>query len=286
MNFNNVSRNAVCPCGSGKKFKYCHGSLSSNDVRDVNGLGTTHKAGSKNKNGYFLQSLNADINKEICKDLPAGKHSSYGDIPPGVLVIENFLDDDLCQKIVESTEQMKYKKATVVDADLAKKQEKVAIKSRDTEVFSLGAYDNKIKSLLVGAFDGVIKNYYNKKVVHYEQPQLLRYTKGGFYHYHADSEYWHSASQQWIRSMQRDLSYLLYLNDEYTGGELEFKNFNFSLRPKKGTFICFPSDHRFVHKVNQTTSGIRYAIVSWAATSDSVKVGNDLQKSDKVIYLT
>ncbi|HEY8189601.1 MAG TPA: SEC-C metal-binding domain-containing protein, partial [Micavibrio sp.] len=25
--WNNVSRNAPCPCGSGKKFKYCHGKV-------------------------------------------------------------------------------------------------------------------------------------------------------------------------------------------------------------------------------------------------------------------
>jgi predicted 2-oxoglutarate/Fe(II)-dependent dioxygenase YbiX len=65
--------------------------------------------------------------------------------------------------------------------------------------------------------------------------------------------------------MPRDFSFLIYLNEEFTGGEIVFPNFDFKLIPKKGMFVCFPSDHRFIHKVTETLSGIRYAIVTWAA---------------------
>jgi predicted 2-oxoglutarate/Fe(II)-dependent dioxygenase YbiX len=70
----------------------------------------------------------------------------------------------------------------------------------------------------------------------------------------------------------RDISLLIYLNEDYTGGGLSFMNFNYHLRPKTGDMLAFPSDNRYEHQAEEVQSGIRYVIVSWAAFNGSKRV--------------
>jgi predicted 2-oxoglutarate/Fe(II)-dependent dioxygenase YbiX len=99
----------------------------------------------------------------------------------------------------------------------------------------------------------------------FEEPQLLKYTKGGFYYYHVDSSYLVPAQKAWRKAVDRDLSLLIYLKGDFAGGELEFSRLNYCLRPKAGMLAWFPSDLRYEHAARPVTSGTRYAIVSWAA---------------------
>lgn len=64
----------------------------------------------------------------------------------------------------------------------------------------------------------------------------------------------------------------LYINDDYTGGNIRFNAFDYTYHPKPGDLICFPSDHRNIHTAEPVTSGFRYAIVSWCAVKESQKV--------------
>ena len=60
-----------------------------------------------------------------------------------------------------------------------------------------------------------------------------------------------------------DWSGLLYLNDGYEGGMLEFPEENFYIKPKPGTFIFFQGSHNLPHKVTEVTDGERNVIVSF-----------------------
>jgi hypothetical protein len=53
-------------------------------------------------------------------------------------------------------------------------------------------------------------------------------------------------------------SMIVYLNDEYEGGEIEFPNQGISLKPEEGSLIIFPSNEPYLHKVNEVLSGKRY----------------------------
>ena len=57
-----------------------------------------------------------------------------------------------------------------------------------------------------------------------------------------------------------ELAYSLvtYLNDDYEGGEIHFKNQNVTLKPAAGSLIMFPSQEPFIHEVLPITSGTRY----------------------------
>lgn len=57
-----------------------------------------------------------------------------------------------------------------------------------------------------------------------------------------------------------DLAYSLvtYLNDDYEGGEIHFKNHNVTLKPQAGSLIMFPSQEPYIHEVLPIISGTRY----------------------------
>lgn len=54
------------------------------------------------------------------------------------------------------------------------------------------------------------------------------------------------------------LSIVLYLNDDYTGGELYFKNQDIKIKPESGSLIAFPSTDPYFHESLTVTSGIKY----------------------------
>lgn len=60
------------------------------------------------------------------------------------------------------------------------------------------------------------------------------------------------------------LSALVYLNDDYDGGELYFPELNFSVKPKSGMLITFPGNLHYVHGVSKITKGVRYTLSQWS----------------------
>jgi predicted 2-oxoglutarate/Fe(II)-dependent dioxygenase YbiX len=105
-----------------------------------------------------------------------------------------------------------------------------------------------------------------QKIRSFEVPQLMKYTVGGFYKPHSDAELFDEEKRQWYRVFDRDYSLLLYLNDDFRGGAVEFTYFNYTFKPKKGDLLIFPSNYLFLHEAKKVESGVRYVIVSWAAT--------------------
>ena len=69
---------------------------------------------------------------------------------------------------------------------------------------------------------------------------------------------------------QRDYTALVYLNDNFTGGELVFPDRDVVIIPKSGLFVGFPSNHKFVHAVPNVLSGKRYSLPVWF-TMDSAQ---------------
>jgi predicted 2-oxoglutarate/Fe(II)-dependent dioxygenase YbiX len=55
----------------------------------------------------------------------------------------------------------------------------------------------------------------------------------------------------------------IYLNEDFEGGILNFKNFDISIKPKKGMLAVFDGGHENEHEVTKVTSGVRYTIGSF-----------------------
>ena len=64
-------------------------------------------------------------------------------------------------------------------------------------------------------------------------------------------------------SYHRRISTVYYLNDNYTGGEINFPRFGITFKPKANQMIVFPSTYVYNHSVSPVIEGERYAVVSW-----------------------
>jgi len=102
-------------------------------------------------------------------------------------------------------------------------------------------------------------NYYYRKfnpdgIFRYTEPfNLLKYQTGQEYKAHHDGD----------TPSGRSYSPILYLNDDYSGGELEFVNFNITIKPKAGMLVIFPSSYPYAHIAHPVKTGTKYAIVTW-----------------------
>jgi Rps23 Pro-64 3,4-dihydroxylase Tpa1-like proline 4-hydroxylase len=91
------------------------------------------------------------------------------------------------------------------------------------------------------------------QIVDEENYSLLRYSPGQYYREHYDGP----------TASARSVSVLIYLNDDYEGGEIEFINFNEKLKPKAGTVILFPSNYAYRHIAHPVVSGTKYVITTF-----------------------
>ena len=129
---------------------------------------------------------------------------------------------------------------------------------------------HKLEQAVAGCFREHIAPRYNCQFKSYEPVQFLGYPPGGHYKGHNDGQTFNFETRQWDRIMDRDVSFLFYLNDQYGGGELEFYDLGLTIKPKKGMMIAFPSYKEFAHKVHPVTWGHRYTLVSWVATQKNL----------------
>lgn len=70
---------------------------------------------------------------------------------------------------------------------------------------------------------------------------------------------------------------ILYLNNDYEGGELYFTEHDISIKPSAYSFIAFPGGVENIHGVSEITNGTRYTMVSFwdfseAEYSDEIKL--------------
>lgn len=88
---------------------------------------------------------------------------------------------------------------------------------------------------------------------HVEGYNLLKYQTGEEFHAHYDGGV----------NDGRSISPIIYLNDNYDGGEIEFVNFGIKIKPKAGSLYIFPATFPYTHIAHPVTKGTKYAIVTW-----------------------
>lgn len=91
---------------------------------------------------------------------------------------------------------------------------------------------------------------------------LLRYGVGDHYLHHSDAY----VVQNPGRGLQiRHVTSILYVNDDYLGGEIEFPKFNIRIKPSGGTVLIFPANFVYEHVAHPVMTGTKYVIVDFFA---------------------
>lgn len=138
---------------------------------------------------------------------------------------------------------------------------------RDTQQVKLTkAMEKKLRAIDDKSIASFINPFYDVEVRDCEPAQILHYGVGGHYIPHVDAETLYKDDiglEMWEKTLDRDLSVVYFINDDYAGGELFFPALDLVIEPEAGTLVCFPSDHNYIHGVRPVTSGHRYTIVTW-----------------------
>lgn len=205
--------------------------------------------------------------------------------PYGVFIIPDFIDREDRLAIRDYADQQKGTPLMVIDEVNSTPDNiiKVVDDRRVSEYIDLGERFEIINKNVKKAFQELAPKYFNCEVEWYESPSLMRYSPGGYYHAHADSENLDLDTGCWKKVIDRDISLLLYFNDDYEGGELLFNKFNYHLRPKAGMAVIFPSDNRFMHTAEIVVEGVRYAAVSWASVKGVKKIASSKPENSIVM---
>jgi Rps23 Pro-64 3,4-dihydroxylase Tpa1-like proline 4-hydroxylase len=139
--------------------------------------------------------------------------------------------------------------------------------------------EGKIKEIIKKSRDIICKELEEKtgEKIYPHVTTIVLWKEGQFMNRHNDDGDIRKDPKENIFS-HRHFTSVLYLNDDYTGGETYINNDgslnpewssevnnlkDFISRPKKGSCVTFYADRRNIHGVNKINSGTRIVISSW-----------------------
>ncbi len=166
-------------------------------------------------------------------------------------IVENFLSDDECSVLYEDATK-----------DIYNKEITGQWSGRLSETSKLS---DKSKSILKSAHLKILdiaKNFYNVDLDFLSEDEgqsIVRWPIGSSMEEHIDD----------FATFHNHISSLIYINDNYEGGEIRFVEYDFTIKPKGGTLILFPGNKYYAHEVLKIKSGERYASPLWFRFSDS-----------------
>jgi hypothetical protein len=90
---------------------------------------------------------------------------------------------------------------------------------------------------------------------------------GAFAPFHSDNTDMEGNPSAWEKSK---LVCLLYINDDYEGGELDFRDHDISIKPVAGQLITFPGGFNNIHQVLPVRGSTRHTIGAFWDYAESV----------------
>ena len=159
-----------------------------------------------------------------------------------VRIIENFIPDDVLKKWQQYAGEAEYSRGTF------------ASHTDSFFLYELDEYIKKIEEIASYIF-GVPLNRYDGNGL------LNKWSIGDSLVVHTDAP---TEFEQFIgKSVEYPPSPILYssivyLNNDYQGGDIYFTGHNMSISPPAGSLLLFPSTSMYPHEVREITLGNRY----------------------------
>lgn len=94
-----------------------------------------------------------------------------------------------------------------------------------------------------------------------------KWLPGAFAADHADNAELDGTLNAW---QENKMVTIIYLNDNYEGGELTFRDHGLSIAPRQGTMVAFDVGITNIHGVNEILSGQRWTMLASFDWADSV----------------
>lgn len=187
---------------------------------------------------------------------------SINNTDPEIQEIEKFLSEEECDQLISSARnrlqvsEIYAGNSNIVDD--TRKSMQAWMKDDDNEV-----------SLKIAKKTSEIAKLPSENS---EDLQVVNYTDGGYFKPHYDAC---EGSEEFCKLMNksagpRNITFLVYLNDNYEGGETHFPNLNKTVKPKKGKLLIFKSTdangviiRNSLHGGNPVTRGEKWICNKW-----------------------
>ena len=95
---------------------------------------------------------------------------------------------------------------------------------------------------------GVGINNFSKSALH-----LVKFVKGFYLWPHVDT----------LSAEGNHIASIYYINDDYSGGEINFPDHKLKIKPKANSLIIFPGNENYLHEVLEIVDGDRYSSAMW-----------------------
>ena len=164
-----------------------------------------------------------------------------------IIVINNFLDDQTCDELINYTKMFNGEKIPCQWDENGQECNWFRVFSNTPMQKFLSLFD-KVGALIENSFSVKIAPRPNQPIC------VVKWDVGTSLGIHVDDICNPNASP---------LASIIYLNDDYEGGELYFLDHGLSIKPKKGDLIYFPGTYNFAHEVKAVISGTRYTVPLW-----------------------
>lgn len=168
-----------------------------------------------------------------------------GNKKSNIHIIENFLNDQEMSILHNDAIRDIYDKNTTTEW-LERITDKQMISKESVSILKLA--HQKILE--------IAKNFYNVDLQvgsAYEGFSIRKWPTGSSMGEHIDD----------FSSFHYNIASLIYINDNYEGGEIKFADHDLIIKPKRGTLILFPGNKYYSHEVLEVRSGERYTSSFW-----------------------
>ena len=118
-------------------------------------------------------------------------------------------------------------------------EETLFVKSLVTE------WGQKVYDFVLDQYGGTFKSF-DPQMSH-----IARFEPGWGMHEHFDA------------GKPNDIATLIYINNDYIGGDIYFPEYGISHKPEPGDLLTFPDNPNYIHGVKAISEGIRYTTPRW-----------------------
>lgn len=185
--------------------------------------------------------------------------SSFGTAgnPRNIVFLPSLLSESDCATITNFCELTNEWKSSSYDGS---KDMGFSVQNKHVGIYSpLVAATNIIKFEIEQHFGRELPTQY---------PSIRRWDAGDSQPLHADGEDLEGNPNE---SYAVDYASVLYINDDYSGGEICFPLQGLTYKPKAGTAVFFPANRWYMHSVSTVQEGTRYtAPTFWVPTKHTM----------------
>jgi Rps23 Pro-64 3,4-dihydroxylase Tpa1-like proline 4-hydroxylase len=199
--------------------------------------------------------------------IPEITWSSVEELSPGIFVYHDVLPTNM--NIVERLEEVvedksnhyNYMEAMVgYGMKIPEYRDCYDFKYKKTDIMhDRSEASQKLQQLWQDLYDrkvAAVKDYARKfnvgELRYWEAMNFVKYGPGQHFQEHSDNGY----------SYNCVVSLVAYPNDDYLGGELEFRLQGLKVKPRAGDLFIFPSNYMYPHKSLPVESGTKHSIVT------------------------